>query len=302
MKTNDYKDVMMKINKQITQVFTRGIQLSVALIASTLLTTTVSAGPQTYIQGEGCDVEVSDENYELFFPQGSNVFSHTISRTDTDLYGGFGSSEGILICNAKTKPSIPYSCPNTGVEPDSATNYRMLMDTVNNTYCAYQYRVATTEEPVRSDIQVIQLEQPLPGAFPRTSVFQGYYKHIRDMDLYFPTGDWRLMANGRVYTFSVKIENEKLVVESSLGNIENIDWNKDTGEIKFTRKRDLGENQGNRRKLRQRFKGFLMTYADGKQAGSQRDYKWRMAGTYRQRSPRLDWNKRRSGWYATLPR
>jgi len=294
---------MMKSNKQITQVFTRGIQLSVALIVTTLLTTTVYAGPQTYTQGEGCDVEASDESYELFFPQGSNVFSHTISRTDTALYGGFGSSEGILICNAKTKPRIPYSCPNTGVEPDNAINYRMLMDTVNNTYCAYQYRVATTEEPVRSDIQVIQLEEPLPGAFPKTSVFQGYYKHIRDMDLYFPTGDWRLMANGRVYNFNVQInEAGKLTVESRLGDIKNIKWNKNTGKLAFTRKLDLGSNQGNRRNLRQRFSGYLMAYADGKQAGSQRDYKWRLAGTYRQRSPRLDWNKRRSGWYATLPR
>ena len=143
--------------------------------------------------------------------------------------------------------------------------------------------------------------EALPGAFPKTSVFQGYYKDIKSTDLYFPTGNWHLMANGRIYSFKVQLEGaKKLKIISTLGNIEDIKWDRNTGEFTFTRVRDQGENQGENRILIQQFNGYLMTYADGKQKGSQRDDKWRMAGTFIHESKKHAGSK--SGWYATLPR
>ena len=280
----------------IYKITTKKLFTIIALqIVVTLLMTSTHAESTIFTKGEGCHVESYEDSYKLFFPETSNVSSDTISRTDTRLLGGYGSSEGILICNATTKPTVPYSCPNTGVEPENGTNYRMLMDSVNDTYCAYQYRVDNTASIVRSDVKNIKLdgkdEDVLPGSFPKTGLFKGPYKRFTTIDDF--VGDWHLMTNGRVRKISIKNNNGQLFIDGhGMGDISNVAWTKN-GILTFTRKLS-------RTNLEQNFTGYFMQYSYTDRNGGMPDYKRRIAGTYTQVSPILR-ARNTSGWYATQP-
>ena len=259
------------------------------------LMTNTHAESIIFTKGEGCRVESYEDSYKLFFPENSNVSSDTISRTDTRLLGGYGSSEGILICNATTKPTVPYSCPFTGGEPENGTNYRMLMDTVNDTYCAYQYQVGIATDVVRFNVKNIKLvgedEQILPGSFPKTSIFKGPYKKSVTIEGF--VGDWHVMANGRIYNIGIKNNNGQLVIDGhGMGDISNVAWTND-GILTFTRK-------VSRTNLEQNFTGYFMQYSYTDRNGGMPDYKRRIAGTYTQVSPILR-GRNTTGWYATQP-
>ncbi len=149
-------------------------------------------------------------------------------------------------------------------------------------------------------MSAVYADSALPGSFPTTNIFMGAYKNIRETKIYFPTGNWHLIANGRVYSFVVEDIAGKLIAKSNMGKI-NISWNRDLGKIIFTR---LIEMKDPSRTLRQTFTGYLMTYSDGTQAkDSKRDYKWRMAGTFHHETPKMAKDiPTSSSWYATLPR
>ena len=273
----------------------RFLAIGIVQVLVTILIASVHAESTAYTKGDGCRVESSEDSYKLFFPENSNVSSDTISRTDARLLGGYGSSEGILICNATTMPTEPYSCPNTGVEPENGANYRMLMDTVNDTYCAYQYQVDIAASIVRSEVKNIKLasedEQILPGSFPKTGVFKGPYKRLLSIDDF--VGDWHLMTNGRVRKISIKNNNGQLFIDGhGMGDISNVAWTKN-GILTFTRKLS-------RTNLEQNFTGYFMQYSYTERNGGMPDYKRRIAGTYTQVSPILN-ARNTSRWYATQP-
>lgn len=97
-----------------------------------------------------------------------------------------------------------------------------------------------------------------------------------------PVGEWRLLANGRIYIFDITaVTGSRVTADLSSGDIEGAHW--DVGNSSLTFIRVLPG-------LRQEFTGYLLHY-------SKADPKWRMAGVFGDVTVGPQ-----SGWYATLPR
>ena len=150
-----------------------------------------------------------------------------------------------------------------------------------------------------SEMGYTQEPQQAPGAFPSTSTLKGpYEKKITKNDL---VGDWHIMANGRVFTITIKNNQGDLVIDGhSMGDISQVTWTKNRI---LTFLREVPNTD-----ISQQYTGYFMTYSKGQYHtnGEPRkdaiaDYKRRMAGFFEQLSPLLDEEEMIAGWYATRP-
>ena len=142
----------------------------------------------------------------------------------------------------------------------------------------------------------------LPGSFPKTGVFQGpYQQKFKRADI---IGNWHMIANGRIYNLDISNKNGKLEVNSRLGPITVTEWNPTIGKFSFQRNRTNHKIINNKKisyNLIQNFTGYLMAYShETRKPGTQKDYKWRMAGTFTQCTPLI--HRSHASWYATRPR
>ncbi len=126
----------------------------------------------------------------------------------------------------------------------------------------------------------------LPGSFPTSSIYGGPYTESTSL----PTGEWHVMANGRIYTLEVlAVSGSDVKATLSSGTITKARWSSSTQQLIFTR---VVPDQ-----VEQEWTGYLMTYSSA-------DPQWRMAGTLRNvrslgehRVPLAT-----GGWYAARPR
>lgn len=130
------------------------------------------------------------------------------------------------------------------------------------------------------------MSNELPGSFPASSVYGGSFRESTSL----PTGEWHLMANGRIYTFRVvAVSGAEIKAILTSGEVTNARWSASTHQLTFTR---IVPGQ-----VEQEWTGYLMAY-------SASDPKWRMAGTLRNVRSLGDHRVplSTSGWYATRPR
>ncbi|MEM9458955.1 MAG: hypothetical protein AAGF11_32550 [Myxococcota bacterium] len=125
-----------------------------------------------------------------------------------------------------------------------------------------------------------------PGSFPSSSIYGGPYRESSAL----PTGEWHVMANGRIYALKiVKVSGGQVEASLTSGEVSAAKWSASERILVFTRSVP-GQ-------VEQEWTGYLMAY-------SAKDPKWRIAGTLRnvrslgEHSVPLG----TSGWYATRPR
>ncbi len=125
-----------------------------------------------------------------------------------------------------------------------------------------------------------------PGSFPPSSVFGGPYRVPEVL----PTGEWNVMANGRIFLLTVQgVSGTQVKATLNSGDLEDVQWNASEQLLTFTR---TVPDQ-----VEQAWSGYVMQY-------SKPDPMWRIGGTLRNvrslgahRVPLAT-----GGWYATRPR